>query len=64
MDRGEPRRNDSAAGFRRAREPESVAVASDTRRESIELSQLRVLCIGIAGSIAADALILICFRVI
>jgi hypothetical protein len=29
--------------------------------ESIEMSQLRVLCIGMAGMIAADALILIYF---
>ena len=49
MDRGEPAR---------------VPVASATRRERMELSQLRVLCIGIAGAIAADALILIYFRVI
>lgn len=64
MERGEPNRINGAAGFRRAGEPASVAAAGDTRRESIELSQLRVLCIGIAGAIAADVLVLICFRVI
>jgi hypothetical protein len=61
MNRSEAGRSNGPEAVRGAVEADIAVVRNDASHESIEMSQLRVLCIGMAGMIAADALILICF---
>ena len=61
MSRSETDRSDESQALRRAAESDIVIVRNDAAHGNIEMSQLRVLCIGIAGMIVADALILIYF---
>jgi hypothetical protein len=61
MKRSESHRSDESQALRRVAESDIVIVRSDAAHENIEMSQLRVLGIGIAGMIVADALILIYF---
>ena len=61
MSRREADRRGESEVLRRARESEIVIVGSDASRENIETSQLRVLCIGTAGLIVVDVLILAYF---
>lgn len=60
MNRSAARRSHAAGGFPRAVD-DIVVARDDAPRERIEMSQLRVLCLGMAGLIAADALVLIYF---
>jgi hypothetical protein len=61
MNRSEADRSDELEAFRRAAKSDLVIVRNDAAHENIEMSQLRVLCLGIAGMIVADALIMIYF---
>lgn len=64
MNRGVSDRVDGAQPRQGAAAAEILIAHSGARRETMELSQLRVLCIGIVGSIVADLFILIYFGVI
>lgn len=61
MNRSKAGRSDESERFPRAVDADIVVVRDNAPDESIETSQLRVLCIGMVGLIAADALILIYF---
>ena len=61
MNRSEASRRDESESLHLVVEPDTAAVRNDAPHENVETSQLRVLCIGVAGLIAADALILIYF---
>ena len=57
MNRIQADRSDESEALRRAIE----AGIADAPDENIERRQLRILCIGMAGMIVANVLILICF---
>jgi hypothetical protein len=61
MNRSQADRRGESEALRRAQESDIVIVRNDASPGTIEMRQLRVLCIGIAGMIMADALILIYF---
>ena len=61
MNRREADRSDESAVFLRPVDSELVAVRRDGSHENIEMRQLRVLFISIAGLIVADVLVLIYF---
>jgi hypothetical protein len=61
MNRSEASRSDEPESLQLAVEPDTVIVRSDAPHENIETSQLRVLCIGVAGLIVVDVLILTYF---
>ena len=61
MYRSEAERRGESEVFPRASDSDIVFVRNDTAHENIEMRQLRVLCLGIAGLISVDALVLIYF---
>ena len=61
MNRNEAGRIDESQALRRVVDLDPLTVRSHAPRENIDMSQLRVLCIGMAGMIVADALVLIYF---
>jgi hypothetical protein len=61
MNRNDASTNDESEAFRRAVESDLIIGRNNRSDASIEMSQLRVLCIGMAGMIVADALVLIYF---
>jgi hypothetical protein len=61
MNRNEASRSDESESLQLAIERDTVFVRGDAPHENIETSQLRVLCVGIAGLIVVDVLILVYF---
>jgi hypothetical protein len=64
MKRCEAERRGEPEAFHQASDSDIVVVLSDRAHENIETRQLLVLCVGMAGLIAADALVWIYFWVI